>query len=73
MAQNQAHIGDIVSIITGELKGHEGTIVALGNNGNRCMVRIAPDDDPNAHADYQYDGAELKLIDCHHMGITTGE
>ncbi len=75
---NQAHIGDIVGITVGELKGQEGTIVALGSNGNRCIVRIAPDDDEwsfdeNAHADYPYDGAELKLIECYHMGITTGE
>ena len=74
MAQNQAHMGDIVSPTVGELAGLHGRITALRLNDNRCMVRISDIRYvPVAHIDCQYDGAELKLIDCHHMGITTGE
>ncbi|KKN78122.1 hypothetical protein LCGC14_0353490 [marine sediment metagenome] len=73
MAQNQAHIGDTVGVVVGELKGQQGTIVAFRINDNRCMVRIAADHDPNDYFDYQYHGTELKLLDCHHMGVITSE
>lgn len=74
MAQHQAHIGDIVGISVGELKGQQGTIAGLNiNDNNHCMVRIAPEDDPTDYRDYQYNGSELKLIKCHHMGVITGE
>lgn len=73
MAEKIAHMGDIVGVVVGELKGQQGTIVALRINDNRCMVRIVPEDDPNDYIDYQYHGTELKVISCHHMGIMTSE
>ncbi len=74
MAQNQAHMGDIVSIATGELAGMHGIITALRLNDNRCVVSISDTNGvPPDHTDYQYDGTELKLIMCYHMGIITGE
>ncbi len=73
MAQNQAHIGDIVSPIYGEFAGKEGQIIALGSLTNRCMVRIPKDANPTDQYEYTYIGSELKLIECYHMGIITRE
>ena len=72
MAQNQAHMGDVVSPTVGELKGQEGTVTGLRFDSNQCMVRIATDD-PTLFRYRNYDGAELKLIDCYHMGVITSE
>ncbi len=66
MAQNQAHMGDIVGISVGWLKGQQGTITGLRVNSNRCMVSIAK-------VNYEYDGTELKLIECVHLGVTTSD
>ncbi len=73
MAQNQAHLGDIVGITVGRLKDQQGIIRGLRANSNQCLVRITIDNDPNDFVDYEYGGAELKLIDCYHMGIITRE
>lgn len=73
MAQNQAHIGDTVSPVVGDFKGEHGKIVALRDGSNRCMVRLSEDGDPNHCIDVQYDGNDLKLIDCYHMGVTINE
>lgn len=71
MAQNQAHMGDIVGITVGLLKGQKGTVIGLRADSNQCFVRIAKDNDPDDFMDYEYGGAELKLIDCYHMGVIT--
>ncbi len=73
MAQNQAHIGDTVSPIYGEFAGKQGKIIALGSLTNRCMIRIPKDANPVDEYTYEYIGSELKLIECYHMGINTGE
>ena len=69
MAQNKAHLGDIVSPTVGELKGEHGTIVAVRMRDNRCEVRIATEDNPNFFVNYQYDGDEIELIKCIHQGV----
>ena len=66
-------MGDIVSISVGDMKGQKGTITGLRIYSNRCMVRIAIDNDPTNFVDWDYDGAELKLIECYHMGVATSE
>lgn len=73
MAQNPAHLGDIVRVTVGELKGQEGTIVSLRLSDNRCEVRIATEDDPTLFVNYQYDGHEITLIECKHEGVITGD
>jgi len=72
MAQNQAHMGDIVSPTVGELAGLHGIITALRLNDNRCTVSISDINYvPTRHVDQQYDGSELKLVECYHPKVTT--
>ncbi len=73
MAQNKAHLGDIVSITVGDLKGQQGTVIALRLTDNHCLVTIPQENDPTKHNDYDYAGHEIELIECKHQGVILSE